>query len=248
MVPAAVWSESKTAGAGVSAVLRMSSARTMQFTLSDDDEAREALGMVRSGDRLVLRPAIPAAPDLQHHLRLQVTRVSNDEQAGRGTTVTVEVEDGQLIPASEITAYLVYGNSEKWVAAREALPQARGLISGIVFVLRLSVRSIVPSVLTLVTHRAAPQHPLEVLDDARGRRGRRGGCRGPRRVVTQQHAAAQAPQHQRQHHQERCQRPGPAADRVSLPGPLSRAVQRRRGRGARRRPWPRRCPGRGAGR
>ncbi|WP_289149516.1 UDP-forming cellulose synthase catalytic subunit [uncultured Salipiger sp.] len=158
MVPAAVWSESKTAGAGVSAVLRMSSARTMQFTLSDDDEAREALGMVRSGDRLVLRPAIPAAPDLQHHLRLQVTRVSNDEQAGRGTTVTVEVEDGQLIPASEITAYLVYGNSEKWVAAREALPQARGLISGIVFVLRLSVRSIVPSVLTLVTHRAAPQH------------------------------------------------------------------------------------------
>ncbi len=103
--------------------------------------------------------------------------------------------------------------------------------------------------LTPLAHGDGPaaQDPLELVDDARRGRRRRGRCGGPGRVVAQQRAPAQPTQGERQH-QGRQQQDLAAADRVSLPGPLSPAGQRRRGRAARRRPWPRRCRGRGAGR
>ncbi|WP_020041609.1 UDP-forming cellulose synthase catalytic subunit [Salipiger mucosus] len=154
MAPASLWPEGQHSGSATDVVLRAISARKMRFVFADDDRKNEMIG---EGARLVIRPKIDDAPELQHELTITLTRAEDpSDNAGRRLW-SADIDRDHLIAASEITAHLVYGDSEKWMAAREAVPRSRGLISGIVFVLRLSLTSIVPSAIALFTYRGAPQ-------------------------------------------------------------------------------------------
>lgn len=105
------------------------------------------------GDKVVLQPRLAESPHLESRITGTIRSV---QQTSNGTLIGVLFEADQPLRARETVAYLIFGDSENWRRVRHATRKPKGLLMGLVYVLKLFLRGT----------------PLLLLDLVKGRKDR----------------------------------------------------------------------------
>jgi cellulose synthase (UDP-forming) len=97
------------------------------------------LATLNREDRIAVRPNFPDAPELQRDMLTEVQMVS---QGGSGVITGLRFLPDQEMPVREAVAYLIFNDSENWRRRRVDDTRARGLTSGLLYVLWLALLAI----------------------------------------------------------------------------------------------------------
>jgi cellulose synthase (UDP-forming) len=126
------------------------------------------LGGVRTpepGDMVRIAPDFPDAAHLQRPI---LCRVRSVVQKPGGAVVGVAFEPAQSLEIRETIAYLVFGESSKWLRMRRDATARKGLIAGLAYVLWLSLSTLPSTLLFVLTRRTevAGARPQDASEDA----------------------------------------------------------------------------------
>lgn len=142
-VPASAWLPDDTdMGPELEAVVTdasTSGARLQFMTAPHGTPAEARLSALGPGARVVFRPHFPEAPDLEREIAAEVMAVARSTE---GPAAGIHLLPDQPMSTREAVAYLIFSDSEAWRHLREDRTRARGLVSGLLFALWLSLSSI----------------------------------------------------------------------------------------------------------
>jgi len=110
-----------------------------QLRVDQMPQGKEAR-LVRVGEEVSFRPRFDNAPHLEQNVRATVLGMQNS--TGGGTTLGLRFVADQPMAVREVVAQLIFGNSETWLAQREATREPKGLTAGLVYVIGLMLSSI----------------------------------------------------------------------------------------------------------
>lgn len=94
---------------------------------------------IEPGETLHFQPRFPDAPHLERPVR---SRVRSATREGSTVTVGLLFDADQSIQVRETVAYLIFGESENWLRVRQSSSRRKGMLSGMAYVLWLSIASI----------------------------------------------------------------------------------------------------------
>ena len=165
-VPATLHPEDGT-GPGFAAMVcdaSMSGARVMISRAAHAKPETEELAALSPGARLRLRPVFPQAPHLQTDILCDLLSVS---RGGGGAVFGLRFAEDQSADGLEAIAYLIFGSSEPWRLRRAARETERGLVSGLVYVTGLALRTLPQTLFTLL--RTSWSNPRAAVPEAEAR-------------------------------------------------------------------------------
>lgn len=139
-VPATIVSE-QIKGSVVATVIA-ADAKSVQLQLEPGARStagEDPLVILRDGTEITIQSQLPGTPFDQRPLKGKVEALLNESQ---GAVLSVAIHEDDMIEASKFSAFTVYGNSARWVHFRKIQPRSRGLVPGLVYVLRKGVVSI----------------------------------------------------------------------------------------------------------
>ena len=114
---------------------------------AEDSPGAVGFRSLGQGTRLILRPILPEAQDLEHEI---VTEVRSAVRRSEGLVLGLRFVPEQPMKARETVAFLIFSDSENWRGKRENETRAIGLFWGLLYVLWLSIITIPRTVRDLV--------------------------------------------------------------------------------------------------
>jgi len=113
----------------------------------DGNPSAEKLRTLEPGATLVLRPRFTEAQDLERDVLTEVRSVSRKPD---GVVLGLHFVPEQSMKTRECIAHLIFSDSENWRHLREDQTRERGLLSGLIYVFRLSLLTIPRTLLALM--------------------------------------------------------------------------------------------------
>ena len=148
--PARVWLAGRPEETAAPALVRSISGKGLRLELQLGPDTDPALLEIKPDAEIMVHLEIPKARALEQTLQGKVTQSDRGRMGAERHGLAVTFDESQMIAASAMTAWLVYGDSKKWHAARKAVPQRRGLVPGILFVPRKVIVSLPVTVIELL--------------------------------------------------------------------------------------------------
>lgn len=115
-------------------------------------------GQLSEGAPIIVRPLLEDAASLSHPIRGQVRWT---EKEGAQLRIGLAFQADQPWIASETVAQMIYGKSGRWAAMRERYFSEMGLLGGIAYIVRLSVRGVSRTVRALAAEPARRRRAAE---------------------------------------------------------------------------------------
>ncbi|TDL76262.1 UDP-forming cellulose synthase catalytic subunit [Palleronia sediminis] len=104
-------------------------------------------GQIAEGAPLIVRPVLEDAPSLSHPIRGTIRWARKE---GAHIRLGYEFTEDQPRIVAETVGHLIYGKSSRWAARREAYFSEMGLLGGMFYIFRLSLRGMVRTARALI--------------------------------------------------------------------------------------------------